>query len=94
MGQWHVGQRLWWHQDDWTVSVLVNAVTAPNPAKLVKMVQTTALPAHGRVFFTWGTPDSPSLAVFVRHGVRYLVAANEGRALALAARMRRVGSHT
>ena len=77
-----VGQRLWWHQDDWTVSVLV------------KMVQTTALPAHGRVFFTWGTPDSPSLAVFVRHGVRYLVAANEGRALALAARMRRVGSHT
>jgi hypothetical protein len=90
-----VGQQLWWHQDGWTVSVLVNAVTVPNPAKLVKMVQATALPApHGRVFFTWGTPDSPSLAVFVRHGVRYLVAANEGRALALAARMRRVGSHT
>jgi hypothetical protein len=86
------GETIRWYQDGWTISEIVNAdVSAEAPSVLARWVATTRLPApHGLAIFTSGAPDAPSLATYVRHQVRYVVMANGGRALALAARLRRV----
>jgi hypothetical protein len=85
---WHIAAGYWyqWHRGDWTF----NSVTYLDDVTPPRQLALAARPARQGAGVFWlitSAPDVPSEATFVHDGVRYVINANQGEALALAHRM-------